>query len=66
MPFSYVAHDPVLSEERWVDLVGKSANVTVHKVGVNPKELSDDLGRLDRDARGTIYQYEHLCPITGL
>jgi len=44
--FSYVAQDPTISEERWVDLVGKAAKVMVHKVRVDSKELSDDLNQL--------------------
>jgi asparagine synthase (glutamine-hydrolysing) len=44
--FSYVAQDPMISEERWVDLVGKPANVSVHKVRVSPQALIDDLDHL--------------------
>jgi asparagine synthase (glutamine-hydrolysing) len=44
--FSYVADDPVLSEERWVDLVGHSAGARLHKVHSTPDELVADLDRL--------------------
>jgi asparagine synthase (glutamine-hydrolysing) len=46
--FSYVAQDPMISEERWIDLVGKAAKVTVHKVGATPQALLDDLDHLIR------------------
>jgi len=44
--FSYVAQDAMISEERWIDLVGKTANVTVHKVSANSGALTDDLDHL--------------------
>ena len=44
--FSFVADDPRISEERWVDLVGQAANATVHKVTFNPDELVKDLDAL--------------------
>lgn len=44
--FSYIADDPVLSEEKWVDLVGQEANAFVHKVQPQPDELVSDLERL--------------------
>jgi asparagine synthase (glutamine-hydrolysing) len=40
---SYVANDPRLSEERWIDLVGESASALVHKVQATPEELLADL-----------------------
>jgi asparagine synthase (glutamine-hydrolysing) len=44
--FSYIADDPVLSEEKWVDLVGQEAGAFVHKVQPQPDELVADLEHL--------------------
>ena len=44
--FSYVADDPSVSEEAWVDLVGRAARACVHKVRLTPQELVADLDRL--------------------
>jgi asparagine synthase (glutamine-hydrolysing) len=44
--FSYVAQDPRISEEGWVDLVGKATKVSVHKVRASPQALIDDLDHL--------------------
>jgi len=44
--FSYVADDPALSEERWVDLAGAAAGAIVHKVKPGPEELVADLDDL--------------------
>jgi asparagine synthase (glutamine-hydrolysing) len=44
--FSYIADDPKISEERWVDLVGRTANATVHKVKLSPNDLMADLDAL--------------------
>jgi asparagine synthase (glutamine-hydrolysing) len=41
--FSYVAADPTLNEERWIDLVGDACRATVHKVRLTPHELAADL-----------------------
>ncbi len=43
---SYVADDAELSEERWIDLVGRAAGAVVHKVHPQPGELVRDLDRL--------------------
>lgn len=40
--FSYVASDPALSEERYIDIVGESAGAVMHKVQPEPKELVAD------------------------
>jgi asparagine synthase (glutamine-hydrolysing) len=40
--FSYVASDPALSEERYIDIVGKSAAAVMHKVQPEPNELVAD------------------------
>ena len=44
--FSYIADDPEVSEERWVDLVGKHSGAILHKIHARPDELSADLDRL--------------------
>lgn len=46
--FSFITDDPVLGEERWVDLVGGAARAHVHKVYVSPEELADDVDTLIR------------------
>ncbi|HBB35148.1 MAG TPA: asparagine synthase (glutamine-hydrolyzing) [Cyanobacteria bacterium UBA8803] len=40
--FSYIASDPALSEERYVDIVGKSAHAVMHKVQLESRELVAD------------------------
>lgn len=44
--FSYIADDPRLSEERWVDIVGKDKQLVVHKVQLGSEELQADLDSL--------------------
>lgn len=44
--FSYVARDPRLNEERWVDLVGRAAGAVVHKIKPTPEGLVQDLDAL--------------------
>jgi asparagine synthase (glutamine-hydrolysing) len=46
--FSYVADDPALSEERWIDLAGGAARAQIHKVRLTPQELVSDLDELLR------------------
>jgi asparagine synthase (glutamine-hydrolysing) len=46
--FSYIADDAQISEERWIDLVGKESGAKVHKVKARPEELVEDLPRLIR------------------
>jgi len=46
--FSYVAEDPSLSEERWIDLVGSATRATVHKIRPKPVEMVADLEQLIR------------------
>ncbi|HEU4883211.1 MAG TPA: asparagine synthase (glutamine-hydrolyzing) [Longimicrobium sp.] len=41
--FSYVADDPAVSEERWVDMVHQSAGTVAHKVRPSPDELAAEL-----------------------
>lgn len=58
--FSYVADDPNLSEERWVDVVGEAAHATVHKVRPDPDDLITDLDllvSLQEEAFGTTSIY---------
>jgi asparagine synthase (glutamine-hydrolysing) len=44
--FSYIADDPALSEERWVDTIAAASGATVHKVRADPSELVADLEAL--------------------
>lgn len=44
--FSYVADDPRLSEERWVDLVGRACGAHVHRIVAGPDDLLADLDPL--------------------
>jgi len=44
--FSYVAEDPRISEERWVDLVGKEERLQTHKIYVSSGDLLADMDRL--------------------
>ncbi|MEH1855883.1 MAG: asparagine synthase (glutamine-hydrolyzing) [Nostoc sp.] len=44
--FSYIASDPALSEEKWVDRVAEAAAVVVHKVQASPEDLITDFNRL--------------------
>lgn len=46
--FSYIPDTRVLSEERWVDAVGKAARAVVHKVRPRAAELATDLEALIR------------------
>src|SRR5438094_604769 len=44
--FSFVAHDESLSEEKWIDVVGKASGAHVHKVRVNSDNLREDFDSL--------------------
>jgi len=44
--FSYIADEPAMSEERWVDLVGTQTSAAIHKVLARPDDLVADLDRL--------------------
>lgn len=46
--FSYIADDPRLSEERWVEIVGRESGARVHRTGAGPADLTDDLDALLR------------------
>jgi asparagine synthase (glutamine-hydrolysing) len=46
--FSFIADDPAVSEEKWVDLVGGHTRSVVHKVRASPEELAADLDDLIR------------------
>jgi asparagine synthase (glutamine-hydrolysing) len=43
---SYIAENSLLSEEKWIDIVGNSARAQVHKVRVRPSDLARDLDAL--------------------
>lgn len=45
---SYIAENSRLSEEKWIDIVGKATRATVHKVRVSPSDLARDLDALLR------------------
>jgi asparagine synthase (glutamine-hydrolysing) len=44
--FSFVADDPKVSEEKWVDIAAEAAGAVVHKVRIKPSDLIADLERL--------------------
>ncbi|WP_414578362.1 asparagine synthase (glutamine-hydrolyzing) [Anabaena sp. CCY 9402-a] len=44
--FSYIASDPSLSEEQWVDIVVKAADAVGHKIQASSENLTSDLNRL--------------------
>jgi asparagine synthase (glutamine-hydrolysing) len=44
--FSYIADDPAISEERWVDMLGAAASATVRTVQPSADELVTDLDAL--------------------
>ncbi|MBI5762074.1 MAG: asparagine synthase (glutamine-hydrolyzing) [Planctomycetes bacterium] len=44
--FSYCADDPMLGEERWVDLVASHVGATVHKIRLDQSNLITDLDSL--------------------
>ena len=46
--FSYIADDPMLSEEQWIDLVGQEAHATIHKIKPTSDEMAKDLNELVR------------------
>jgi len=46
--FGYVADDPALCEEPWIELAGGAARAQIHKVRLSPQELVADLEELLR------------------
>lgn len=44
--FSYVPDDPRYDESRWIEMVGTSANATVHRVTATPRGLLADIDPL--------------------
>lgn len=44
--FSYIAGDPTINEEAWVDQAGRHSRATMHKVTAEPGELTADLEHL--------------------
>lgn len=46
--FTHVAGDEAICEEKWADIVGTHANITLHKIRATPGELVRDLPALVR------------------
>jgi asparagine synthase (glutamine-hydrolysing) len=44
--FSYIADDPAINEERWIELAARASNATLHRVRVTSEDLVRDLPRL--------------------
>lgn len=44
--FTYLADDPILSEEKWADLAGRSAGAKVHKTIFSADNLVEDIDSL--------------------
>lgn len=44
--FCYVADDPDINEEHWIDVAGRSANAVVHKIAIRPDQFWRDLEHL--------------------
>lgn len=44
--FSYVADDPRVSEESWINVVAKQARVVIHRVRISPEEMVQDLDHI--------------------
>ncbi len=44
--FSYIAEDSSVNEEKWVDIVGKVARASTHKIRASPDQLLSDLDQL--------------------
>lgn len=44
--FSFVTDDPVLGEEKWVDLIARTAALQVHKVRLSAEEVARDIDSL--------------------
>lgn len=44
--FSYIADDPRVSEENWVDMVIQSVGVSEHKAQISPHQLTADMNQL--------------------
>ena len=44
--FSYIADDPGLSEEPWIDRINRAGGTQPHKVYLDPQSLVDDLDHL--------------------
>ena len=49
--FSYIADEPALNEERWVDTVVAASGASSHKLSLGPDDLAADFDRLI-DAQG--------------
>jgi len=44
--FSYIADEPRLNEEKWVDIIGLATDAQVHKVRTQPREFVRDIDEL--------------------
>jgi asparagine synthase (glutamine-hydrolysing) len=44
--FSFIVDDPIISEERYVDIVGKAVGAVCHKISPKPEEMIADLEQL--------------------
>ena len=44
--FSYIANDPKLNEERWIDIIAQKSNSISHKIHATPEQLVQDLDHL--------------------
>ena len=61
---SFIADDPAVSEEKWVDLVARHAGATVHKVYANPDTLRADFDHLiytQDEPFGSTSMYAQYC-----
>ncbi len=58
--FSYIADDPAVSEERWVDLVGHVARAKVHKVRAGADDLVRDLPSVSQ-SQGEPFASTSIC-----
>jgi asparagine synthase (glutamine-hydrolysing) len=61
---SFIADDPAVSEEHWVDLVGRHAGAIVHKVRANPDTLLADFDHLiytQDEPFGSTSMYAQYC-----
>ena len=61
---SFIADDPAVSEEKWVDLVARHAGATVHKVYADPDMLRADFDHLiytQDEPFGSTSMYAQYC-----
>jgi asparagine synthase (glutamine-hydrolysing) len=61
---SFIADDPAVSEEKWIDLVGRHARANVHKVRANSHTLLADFDQLiytQDEPFGSTSMYAQYC-----